>query len=100
MKKFVHGIRPIIRHEVATLLMKGSRDTVVAGCQAEDFLINGLKDGRRVLLEFKGLGHDMSVGNLYEWIRSVELEQAVCGAVGRFHQEVVKRFAFSRRRAD
>ncbi len=55
------------RHEVATLLIKGSRDTVVAGCQAEDFLINGLKDGRRVLLEFKGLGHDMSVGNLYEW---------------------------------
>ena len=55
------------RHEVATLLIKGSRDTVVAGCQAEDFLINGLKDGRRVLLEFKGSGHDMSVGNLYEW---------------------------------
>jgi amino acid adenylation domain-containing protein len=54
------------RHEVATLLIKGSRDAVIAGCQAEDFLINGLKDGRRVLLEFKGLGHDMSVGNLYE----------------------------------
>ena len=53
-------------HEVATLLIKGSRDAVVAGCQAEDFLINGLTDGRRVLLEFKGLGHDMSVGNLYE----------------------------------
>ena len=54
------------KHEVTTLLMKGSRDTVVAGCQAEDFLLHGLKDGRRVLLEFKGLGHDMSVGNLYE----------------------------------
>ena len=54
------------KHEVATLLIKGSRDTVVAGCQAEDFLLHGLKDGRRVLLEFKGLGHDMSVGNLYE----------------------------------
>jgi pimeloyl-ACP methyl ester carboxylesterase len=54
------------RHEVATLLVKGSRDAIVAGCQAEDFLINGLKDGQRVLLEFKGLGHDVSVGNLYE----------------------------------
>ncbi|MGH7875014.1 MAG: hypothetical protein ACREQO_22705, partial [Candidatus Binatia bacterium] len=54
------------RHEVATLLVKGSRDAVVAGCQAEDFLVKGLKEGRRVLLEFKGLGHDMSVGDLYE----------------------------------
>lgn len=54
------------RHEVPTLLIKGSRDTVVAGCQGEDFLINGLKDGSRVLLEFRGLGHDVSVANLYE----------------------------------
>jgi len=53
------------RHEVPTLLVKGSRDAVVAGCQAEDFLINGLKDGRRVLLEFRGMGHDLSVSNLY-----------------------------------
>ena len=54
------------RHEVPTLLMKGGRDAVVAGCQAEDFFTNGLKDGRRILLEFRGLGHDMSVSNLYE----------------------------------
>ncbi len=54
------------RHETATLLIKGSRDTIVAGCQAEDFLVNGLRDGRGVLLEFRGLGHDLSVGNLYE----------------------------------
>lgn len=54
------------RHEVPTMLIKGSRDTVVAGCQAEDFLVNGLKDDRRVLLEFRGLGHDVSVSNLYE----------------------------------
>ncbi|HEY7221195.1 MAG TPA: alpha/beta fold hydrolase [Candidatus Binatia bacterium] len=53
-------------HEVPTLLIKGSRDAIVAGCQAEDFLLNGLKDGRGVLLEFRGLGHDLSVGNLYE----------------------------------
>ena len=54
------------RHDVPTLLIKGSRDTVVAGCQTEDFLLHGLKDGRRVLLELRGLGHDMSVSNLYE----------------------------------
>jgi pimeloyl-ACP methyl ester carboxylesterase len=54
------------RHEVPTLLIKGSRDTVVAGCQAEDFLTHGLADGSRVLLEFRGLGHDLSVANLYE----------------------------------
>jgi hypothetical protein len=46
--------------------MKGRRDAVVAGCQTEDFFTNGLKDGRRILLEFRGLGHDMSVSNLYE----------------------------------
>jgi hypothetical protein len=28
--------------------------------------LHGLKDGRRVLLELRGLGHDVSVGNLYE----------------------------------
>jgi hypothetical protein len=54
------------RHEVPTLLIKGSRDAIVAGCQAEDFLLSGLKDGRGVLLEFRGLGHDLSVSNLYE----------------------------------
>ena len=54
------------RHNVPTLLIKGSRDAVVAGCQAEDFFSSGLQDGRRVLFEFRGLGHDLSVANLYE----------------------------------
>ena len=53
------------RHEVATLLLKGSRDTVVAGCQAEDFYKNGIHEGRGVLFEFPGLGHDLIVANLY-----------------------------------
>ena len=53
------------RHEVPTLLLKGSRDTVIAGCQAEEFYKNGIGDGRGILLEFRGLGHDLSVGNLY-----------------------------------
>ena len=52
-------------HEVPTLLLKGSRDAVVAGCQAEDFFKNGIRTGRAILLEFPGLGHDLSVGNLY-----------------------------------
>ena len=38
---------------------------MIAGCQAEDFLVNGLKDGQRVLLELRGMGHDLSVSNLY-----------------------------------
>jgi len=54
------------RHDVPTLLLKGSRDTVVAGCQAEDFFLHGVQAGRGVLLEFRGLGHDLSVGNLVE----------------------------------
>jgi hypothetical protein len=45
--------------------LKGSRDTVVAGCQAEEFYKDGIQSGRGVLLEFRGLGHDLSVGNLY-----------------------------------
>lgn len=52
------------RHEVPTLLLKGSRDAIIAGCQAEDFFTNGVASDRRVLLEFAGLGHDMSVANL------------------------------------
>ena len=52
------------RHDVPTLLLKGSRDAIIAGCQAEDFFANGVASERRVLLEFAGLGHDMSVGNL------------------------------------
>jgi pimeloyl-ACP methyl ester carboxylesterase len=52
------------RHAVPTLLLKGSRDAVVAGCQAEDFFRNGLTDGRRVLFEFRGMGHDLSVARL------------------------------------
>lgn len=54
------------RHAVPALLIKGSRDAVIAGCQAEDFFSRGLAPGRRVLLEFRGLGHDLSVANLYE----------------------------------
>ena len=52
------------RHAVPTLLLKGSRDTVVAGCQAEDFFRNGLTDDRRALFEFRGMGHDLSVARL------------------------------------
>jgi hypothetical protein len=45
-------------HEVRTLILKGTRDTVIAGCQAEDFYRDGLK-GERALLEFRGTGHAM-----------------------------------------
>ncbi len=45
-------------HEVRTLILKGARDTVIAGCQAEDFYRDGLK-GERALIEFRGTGHAM-----------------------------------------
>lgn len=47
-------------HSVRTLILKGARDTVIAGCQAEDFYRDGLK-GERALLEFHGMGHAMFV---------------------------------------
>jgi hypothetical protein len=47
-------------HSVRTLILKGARDTVIAGCQAEDFYRDGLK-GERALLEFRGMGHAMFV---------------------------------------
>ena len=53
------------RHAVPTLLLKGSRDAVIAGCQAEDFFKNGIDAKQGVLLEFRGLGHDLSAGNMY-----------------------------------
>gem|GEM_PF-1351086 len=47
-------------HEVKTLILKGARDSVIAGCQAEDFYRDGLK-GERALLEFRGMGHAMFI---------------------------------------
>ncbi len=52
------------RHAVPTLLLRGSRDTVVAGCQPEEFFRNGLTEHRRALFEFPGMGHDLSVARL------------------------------------
>jgi hypothetical protein len=47
-------------HAVPTLILKGTADTIIAGCQAEDFYNEGLL-GHRVLLELRGTGHLMSV---------------------------------------
>jgi pimeloyl-ACP methyl ester carboxylesterase len=47
-------------HQVRTLILKGARDSVIAGCQAEDFYRDGLK-GERALLEFRGMGHAMFI---------------------------------------
>ena len=47
-------------HEVKTLILKGARDSVTAGCQADDFYRDGLK-GERALLEFRGMGHAMFI---------------------------------------
>ena len=64
------------------------------------FLINGLKDGRRVLLEFRGLGHDISVGNLYEWLDPSNWSKRFAGLLEDFIKTVAKCFAISRRRPD
>lgn len=49
-------------HSVPTLIMAGNSDTVIAGCQAEDFYNRGLK-GPKVFLQLPGQGHGMSVAN-------------------------------------
>ena len=48
-------------HNVATLILTGDADAVTAGGQAEYFFENGLTPGKRVLIEFPGAGHLMSV---------------------------------------
>lgn len=50
-------------HKVRTLILKGARDSVIAGCQAEDFYRDGL-EGERLLLEFRGTGHSMYIATL------------------------------------
>lgn len=50
-------------HSVPTLIVAGSADAVIAGCQAEDFYNDGLT-GQKVFLEFVGMGHAMSVANM------------------------------------
>lgn len=49
-------------HAVPTLILAGSADAIIAGCQAEDFYNDGLT-GHRVFLEFPGMGHTMTVAN-------------------------------------
>jgi pimeloyl-ACP methyl ester carboxylesterase len=44
-------------HQVQTLMLVGGADPVIAGCQAEDFFNDGLAEGRRVFIEFPGMGH-------------------------------------------
>ena len=46
-------------HNKDTLVLKGKSDPVIAGCQAEYFFKEGLKPGKRVLIEFPGAGHSM-----------------------------------------
>jgi len=49
-------------HNVPTLILAGTDDAIIAGCQAEDFYNRGLT-GEKVLLEFPGMGHAMSVAD-------------------------------------
>jgi pimeloyl-ACP methyl ester carboxylesterase len=47
------------RHSTPTLILKGNADPLIAGQQAEEVFYNGLT-GNRVLIEFPGVGHDMT----------------------------------------
>src|SRR5437868_9337132 len=47
------------QHNKDTLILKGKSDPVIAGCQAEYFFKEGLKPGKRALIEFPGAGHSM-----------------------------------------
>ena len=49
-------------HSVPTLILAGSADTIIAGCQAEDFYNDGLA-GEKVFIEFPGMGHAMTVAD-------------------------------------
>jgi pimeloyl-ACP methyl ester carboxylesterase len=49
----------LFQHSKETLVLKGKSDAVIAGCQAEYFFNEGLKPGKRVLIEFPGAGHSM-----------------------------------------
>jgi len=49
-------------HSVPTLILAGSADAIIAGCQAEDFFNDGLA-GPKVFLEFLGMGHTMTVAD-------------------------------------
>lgn len=48
------------QHSVPTLILKGGADPVINGCQAED-IFNDALTGKRVLIEFRGAGHQMVV---------------------------------------
>ncbi len=51
-------------HNVPTLILAGSDDAIIAGCQAEDFFSDGLTGAEKVFLEFVGMGHAMSVADM------------------------------------
>jgi len=77
-------------HEVRTLILKGARDTVIAGCQAEDFYRDGLK-GERALLEFHGMGHAMfipTVDTQYGKALKLVLEKFQDLPTAQFHNDV------------
>ena len=46
------------RHNVPSLILKGSQDAAIHACQAEHFFKEGLLNTNKVLVEFPDLGHD------------------------------------------
>src|SRR6266498_2515978 len=78
-------------HQVPTLILKGSADSVTAGCQAEDFFDHGLREGQRFLLVFRGMGHDMSLPKLANF-EITKYGNALRTIVDKFQQLSIAQF--------
>jgi pimeloyl-ACP methyl ester carboxylesterase len=52
-------------HSVPTLILAGTSDAIIAGCQAEDFYNRGLL-GQKGFLQFPGQGHGMTITTLVD----------------------------------
>jgi pimeloyl-ACP methyl ester carboxylesterase len=79
------------KHSVPTLLLKGTADAIVAGCQPEDFYNDGLT-GPRVLLEFRGIGHKMSVTDAAASAGGVKEFEAFSDVVEQFVRTPLPQF--------
>jgi pimeloyl-ACP methyl ester carboxylesterase len=70
-------------HGVPTLILAGSADAIIAGCQAEDFYNDGLT-GQKVFLEFPGMGHAMTVANAREGLLPLDQTQTLSDLIEKF----------------
>jgi pimeloyl-ACP methyl ester carboxylesterase len=78
-------------HRVPTLILKGGADPVTEGGQAEYVFRQALR-GERILIEFPGIGHSMSLPRMIEENKNTRdylLEKFIGGDFGYFKQSVL-----------